>query len=240
MKQCIVCGQWKKETEFYFHSNGKLRNNCKDCHNKPLNEQQKQCKNNYNNERYSNNRDKINALNRAHRQENKQEILAKEREYNKQNKEKILARKLEYNKRYYEQNKEKILAKRKFSYYNTKYGIDRKLLNAFSKYFTNLNKIIESDLDYYGLNYTFADVKIKFDILLGDMNLTYDDYGSKWELDHILPRNLFNYSSADDREFQICWSLLNLRPILKEVNKSRPKDGSDVSEELKQQILNNV
>lgn len=45
--------------------------------------------------------------------------------------------------------------------------------------------------------------------------------------------------SADDKDkqFQICWSLMNLRPLEKSANRNRPKDGRDISEDLKQQIL---
>lgn len=67
--------------------------------------------------------------------------------------------------------------------------------------------------------------------------MTWSNYGSYWEIDHIIPQNLFNITSPECHDFQICWSLMNLRPLEKSANRSRPKDGSDVSEELKQQIL---
>lgn len=68
--------------------------------------------------------------------------------------------------------------------------------------------------------------------------MSWDNYGSYWEVDHIIPQNLFNFTSSEDHEFQICWSLLNLRPLSKIENRSRPKDGSDISDELKALILN--
>ena len=34
-----------------------------------------------------------------------------------------------------------------------------------------------------------------------------------WQLDHILPRSKFVYTSMDDTEFSKCWALTNLRPI---------------------------
>lgn len=40
-----------------------------------------------------------------------------------------------------------------------------------------------------------------------------ENYGSKWELDHVVPQSWFNYSSTKDTGFQQCWSLDNLRPI---------------------------
>lgn len=71
-----------------------------------------------------------------------------------------------------------------------------------------------------------------------DENMNWDNYGSYWEIDHIIPQNLFNITTVEDKEFQICWSLKNLRPLEKIANRSRPKDGRDIPEELKQQILN--
>lgn len=68
--------------------------------------------------------------------------------------------------------------------------------------------------------------------------MNWDNYGSYWEIDHIIPQNLFKYSTAKDKEFQICWSLYNLRPLEKYKNRQRPKDGSDISEEIKRKIIN--
>ena len=70
-----------------------------------------------------------------------------------------------------------------------------------------------------------------------DENMTWDNYGEYWEIDHIIPQGLFNITNYTDREFQICWSLLNLRPLEWKANRSRPKDGRDIPEKLKQQII---
>lgn len=67
--------------------------------------------------------------------------------------------------------------------------------------------------------------------------MNWDNYGSYWELDHIIPKNQFHFESYDDKEFKICWSLLNLRPLLKAENRQRPRDGSDISEEQRNEIL---
>lgn len=73
-----------------------------------------------------------------------------------------------------------------------------------------------------------------------DENMNWNNYGSYWEVDHVIPKNTFEFTTYTDKEFQICWSLDNLRPLEKVVNRQRPKDGSDISEELKQKILNQV
>lgn len=84
--------------------------------------------------------------------------------------------------------------------------------------------------------YTLQQLKEHLDKQFDD-HMTWDNYGSYWEIDHIIPKNQFNYSSYKDKEFQICWSLANLRPLSKTKNRQRPKSGSDITEEQKQQIM---
>ena len=54
---------------------------------------------------------------------------------------------------------------------------------------------------------------------------------------NIRPLNLFHYSTEQDEQFKVCWSLVNLRPLEKIANKSRPKDGSDIPQEIRDKIL---
>lgn len=62
--------------------------------------------------------------------------------------------------------------------------------------------------------------------------MSWDNYGSYWEIDHIIPKQKLKYNSVEDKNFQICWSLTNLRPLEKSLNRSRPKDGRDISEDI--------
>ena len=43
--------------------------------------------------------------------------------------------------------------------------------------------------------------------------MSWDNYGTYWEIDHIIPQNLFHFITYQDEQFQICWSLMNLRPL---------------------------
>ena len=67
--------------------------------------------------------------------------------------------------------------------------------------------------------------------------MTWDNYGTYWEIDHIIPQNTFNFTSEKDIEFKMCWSLPNLRPLEKSLNRKRPKDGRDIPENIKQKLL---
>ena len=68
--------------------------------------------------------------------------------------------------------------------------------------------------------------------------MSWDNYGTYWEVDHIIPQNTFNFTKSTDHDFQICWSLANLRPLTVKENRSRPKDGRDISDDLRYKILN--
>ena len=48
--------------------------------------------------------------------------------------------------------------------------------------------------------------------------MTWDNYGSYWQVDHIVPKSLFNYSGPHDIGFKECWALKNLRPLTKKAN----------------------
>nr|CAI9752059.1 hypothetical protein YSBCXYJI_YSBCXYJI_CDS_0157 [Caudoviricetes sp.] len=86
------------------------------------------------------------------------------------------------------------------------------------------------------LNYTLQQLKEHLESqFTPEMN--WDNYGSYWEIDHIIPQNLFNITDENCLDFKICWSLLNLRSLEKSLNRQRPKDGRDISEDVKQQIL---
>jgi hypothetical protein len=42
--------------------------------------------------------------------------------------------------------------------------------------------------------------------------MTWENHG-EWHIDHIKPKCLFKYSSAEDKEFKECWALNNLQPL---------------------------
>ena|SRR3990167_2242528 len=54
-----------------------------------------------------------------------------------------------------------------------------------------------------------------------DDKINWDNYGSYWEIDHIKPKSLFKYETAEDPEFKKCWALENLQPLEKIKNRSK-------------------
>ncbi|TSC53742.1 MAG: hypothetical protein LiPW31_312 [Microgenomates group bacterium LiPW_31] len=51
-----------------------------------------------------------------------------------------------------------------------------------------------------------------------DENMTWENYGNYWHVDHVCPRSLFRYTFPEDPEFKKCWALENLQPLEKIAN----------------------
>lgn len=170
----------------------------------------------------------------------------------------------EYRKQYYQQNKNKILTYYKEYYQNNKESIKlkQKLWREQNKdklkdYDKQRNKTIArkvshfihqglrktSTLNQHWENTVYYDFGALITHLEGQFTseMNWNNYGSYWEIDHIIPQCTLPFTSTEDLNFKICWSLLNLRPLTVKENRSRPKDGSDVNiEKIKQQIIEQI
>jgi 5-methylcytosine-specific restriction endonuclease McrA len=80
------------------------------------------------------------------------------------------------------------------------------------------------DLLPYSLDDLICHLEKQFD---GDMN--WDNYGRLWSIDHIIPQSKFDFDGPNDKEFEKCWSLNNLRPLLVGENSSK---GNSLSRKL--------
>lgn len=162
---------------------------------------------------------RINRL-RANEQAKKRHSEAARR-YRKNNPEKTL---LTY-KLYRERNKEKIAEKRKSKQrrdYNRDYMRNLRSDPVFklkSNISRQINHILKRNcgskrgqtiLDKLG--YSIQQLKQHLESQF-DSNMTWDNYGIYWHVDHIIPHSSFKYSDMDDDEFRRCWCLSNLRPL---------------------------
>lgn len=216
MKYCNNCKTWKEEIEFPKRSKSKdgLSSKCKACH-KTYNDAHKEQHKQY----Y-----------RAHREQK----LKYAKEYREQNLNEINKKKREH---YYD-NRERITAERREKYLIYKNNSIYKLNRIMSKSIWDALKGLKADRHWENIvEYTLEELKEHLESQFNE-NMTWDNMGNYWEIDHIVPKNQFQYKTEQDIEFKICWSLLNLRPLEKIANKSRPKDGRDIPDNTKQQILN--
>lgn len=51
--------------------------------------------------------------------------------------------------------------------------------------------------------------------------MNWENYGTYWHIDHIIPISAFNFEKPEDIDFRLCWSLKNLRPLEAKQNISK-------------------
>jgi AraC-like DNA-binding protein len=54
-----------------------------------------------------------------------------------------------------------------------------------------------------------------------DDKMSWNNYGTYWHIDHIIPQAALPYISLDDENFRIVWNLSNLRPLAAKENASK-------------------
>lgn len=173
----------------------------------------KEKKSEYNKQRYKTlDKEKVREYQRKYNAEHKKYIEKRNKEYRERTKEE----RRDYDRKRYQENKLCRL---------TSNAIYRSLKGAKSECHWE-------DLVPYNLEQLKQHLESQF-----TPSMNWNNYGSYWEVDHIIPQNLFKFESYTDREFQICWSLNNLRPLEKYLNRQRPKDGSDVSDDIRNKIM---
>lgn len=232
LKQCTKCGELKSVDCFNKNSKSKdgLRSWCRFC-DKIQREENKAYYENYRKihkqqEKDYNNSEETKLRLKQYAQYNKAKLRSYYQEYYKNNKERIY--------KYQQDNLDHINIVRRQNY---KTNINRKLSTSISVMFRRSLKENKAnqhweDLISYNLQQLKQHLESQF---TPEMN--WDNYGTYWEIDHIIPQSLFDLSDVHNRDFKICWSLLNLRPLTVSENRSRPKDGSDIPETIRQQIL---
>lgn len=207
------CGQEKDIDEFssYKSKNGTIKYAyyCKPCDYLKTKEYRKK------------NPDKHKAQTERHYEKHKEERL----EYHQQH---YLDHK-EERAEHYQENKEEIREKMK-QYYDANPGKKQEMNKKYfsKRYNTDINfKIshvigngIRASLNGAKNNihweklvgYTLDQLILHLESMFDD-KINWLNYGSYWQIDHIVPVNAFNITSYADKVFKNCWSLENLQPL---------------------------
>ena len=57
--------------------------------------------------------------------------------------------------------------------------------------------------------------------------MSWDNYGSVWQIDHVIPVSWFNYKTKEDYGFKQCWRLENLKPMFSQENRKKSNKYSE-------------
>jgi hypothetical protein len=172
----------------------------------------------------------LRAKDREDYRKNRDIVLLKAKEYRerpevkeryKEYRQKTIDQQSLRNRAYREKNRDKINAKdRERRASSLKERLDSKMslriwkclkMNKGSKRGKNWREV---------LGYTTEDL-IKHLESQFDDKMSWDNYGSYWHIDHIIPKVLFTYQDLDDPQFKECWGLTNLRPLEGRLNSSK-------------------
>lgn len=153
-----------------------------------------------------NNKDSIREYQKNYRNENKEDIAASKKEYSNNNKEKIRSRHRVY--------------KRERLKKDPQFKLRENMSNFLSKSLKqrNLNKCKAGWQSLVG--YTAEQLKLHLEQRFTP-EMSWENYGSYWHIDHIEPQSWFNYDSMDHPAFKACWALDNLQPLEAKANMSK-------------------
>ena len=212
MKKCSKCKIEKEESEFSKSKVNKdgLRPWCKDC-----------CRGYAKTDKY---KEYQREYHREYRKTDKYKEYQKE--YHKTDKYKEYQK--EYNKEYQKEYQNSDNFKKWRSKYrkkkraiDPKYKLDRNMTTAI--YITLRGKKAGrtwESLVGYSVEDLMKHIESQFEPWMN-----WDNWGigkCKWNIDHIKPKSLFDYTNSEDKEFRECWALKNLQPMesIKNIKKS--------------------
>ena len=113
----------------------------------------------------------------------------------------------EYKKTVQQRNSANIYMKNRF-----KTNIQHKIRN-------NMGRLIRDRLvkktkkgSFRNMDYTVKELKEHLEKQFDD-KMNWDNYGSYWHVDHIVPDSWFTYETENDEQFKQAWALSNLQPL---------------------------
>ncbi len=257
-KKCKECNQLKLIEQFYKNINCTIdgyTNQCTKC----INKKQKIFRDNNKEEIKrrakifrDNNKEKVREADRIYSQtERGKEVRRKNRlkwikdnpERNKAAKEKWSNNNKHKKKEYYQKNKkrenQKNLERRKGSVQKSiRHNISNLIVHRLKK--RSLTKEGKSIFDF--VPYTIEQLIQRLESQWESW-MNWNNYGlgkNKWNRDHIIPDNHFNYTSVDDAEFQACEDLENIRPMeaIKNISKGKRLDYDKKQDEVRKYLNN--
>jgi hypothetical protein len=207
MKKCYKCKIEKSLENF-----GKLKSSpdglkydCKNCRSE-YNKQNKEIIKNKNKEYYNLNKDVLLQKNKEYRLLNINKINKQRKEY--RNRDEIKEHIKHKNKEYLPIKKDKIKNRRKT---DLSFKISEILRSKFNR---ELKKNKYSD--FLGCDISFFKKWIEFRF---NENMNWENMGTIWHIDHILPISKFNFQNQN--EIKICYHWTNLQPLEKFNNISK-------------------
>jgi len=182
-----------------------------------LNHQCKQCRKEYSKEHYKANAEKLKEKGKEYYKANSEKIMEQKKERYKTNPE-IKQNALKWqaaNPEKVKQSANKSWAKKKqtfWGYWNNRFSsLIRELIKGIIKISPTLENALGCPSQQF-VDHIISQLK---------PGMSLANYGTKWEIDHIMAKALLPYDSFDDPNFKKLWCLENLRPLWKADNQKK-------------------
>lgn len=202
MKRCKKCKKLKNFSEFFKHQKAKDKLDywCKKCSFERIQKWR-----NKNKERIKSVYKKWKEKNRKHLAERQKKWRKENPEYNWRKNNKIRIN--EYQRKWRKRNSKKVSAWFRWYRKNPKIKLDRNFGDKlrFSLKGKKAGRSWET-LVGYTLQDLICHLEKQF-----DEKMSWDNYGSYWHIDHIVPKSWFPYQTAEEQAFKDCWALANLQ-----------------------------
>jgi len=177
-------------------------------------------------------RQKAKEYSRNYRKQNPDKVRITNNLYNNKNREKAR----EWNRTHFENNKERVRERARQNYQIYKQDPSKKILHntrtRITKFLKNKSKnIITTEL--LGCTSKFLKKWLEFQF---NSEMSWDNYGIYWHIDHVIPCNSFDVTDFD--ELQKCFNWKNLRPL--ECSKNISKSDKIITKDIiNQEIIVN-
>lgn len=209
MKKCCKCKSDKELKYFGKLASSKdgLRYDCSACR-KEYRDKNKENIKQKNKDYFEKNKDVLKPKNKAYREANKEAISLQRRQYRQNNKEHIKQKQTEYKPR----RAYLIRLKRQT---NATFRLEQNMRTRMHYALNNLtmSKTLMIKM-HCNINILTKWLEFQF-----DKNMTWDNMGTYWEVDHILPISAFDLTQLSHRE--VCFNWTNLQPLERAENKQK-------------------
>lgn len=163
-----------------------------------------------------------------HREDISERRKVYHREYYKKNREKILERTTKYGKEHKEDaarwarirrqdpesRRRTIQNEKKYRYRMSKESSTYKINYNISRAIRTALRGTKNGRSWQGLvGCSLQELRDHLERMFSN-GMSWENYGSYWHIDHIIPKSLFFYDSPEDEEFLLCWNYTNLKPMM--------------------------
>ena len=173
------------------------------------------------------NLEKVTKREKEYREKNIDNVRKRKREYYRENKDNILSYQAKRNaqskqkekKKQYDKNRRKDLKVKERTNFLCR---ERKKKDPAFKLMTSVvgrintffreNKFSKNGKIWKILPYTPKQLREHIENQF-DENMSWENHGTYWHVDHIIPQSALKYNSLEHPNFQKCWALENLRPL---------------------------